>query len=129
MTDSMHSILLLDDEENILRALRRLLRKDGYTVFIATNAEEAFELLAAHPIQVVMSDQRMPKMSGTEFLSQVQSMYPETIRMVLSGYADVQSMNKAITEGAIHKFMTKPWDDQQLRAEITHAFQRWAKKR
>lgn len=128
MTDSAQSILLLDDEENILRALRRLLYKDGYKVFIATNAEDAFELLASHPIQVVISDQRMPKMSGTEFLSQVKSMYPDTIRMVLSGYADVQAVNKAIDEGGIHKFMTKPWDDQQLRTEIKQAFQRWAEK-
>ncbi|MDP4535341.1 EAL domain-containing protein [Alkalimonas collagenimarina] len=115
-------LLLLDDEENILSALKRVLRKENYQVCTATNAEQAFELLALHDIQVVVSDQRMPGMSGTEFLSKVKAMYPDTVRLVLSGYTDLKSVTAAINEGAIYKFLTKPWDDQQLREEIRMAF-------
>ncbi|SEA23013.1 EAL domain-containing protein [Alkalimonas amylolytica] len=116
-------ILLLDDEENILKALVRVLRREAYQIYSATNAEQAFELLALHNIQVVVSDQRMPGMSGTEFLSKVKAMYPETVRLVLSGYTDISSVTAAINEGAIYKFLTKPWDDNKLREEIRLAFQ------
>ncbi|MCH8537218.1 MAG: EAL domain-containing protein [Alkalimonas sp.] len=119
---SAKRLLLLDDEENILSALSRVLRKEGYQIHTATNAEQGFELLALHDIQVVVSDQRMPGMSGTEFLSKVKAMYPHTVRLVLSGYTDLQSVTAAINEGAIYKFLTKPWDDKQLREEIRMAF-------
>lgn len=116
------TILLLDDEENILRALNRVLRRDGYRILMATRAQDAFELLAKHHVQVIISDQRMPEMSGTEFLSRVKDLYPETIRIVLSGYTDLKSVTDAINQGAIYKFLTKPWDDEQLRQIITQAF-------
>lgn len=116
------TLLLVDDEENILRALTRTLRRDGYQIFTATAAREAFELLARHDIQVIISDQRMPGMSGTEFLSRVKEMYPGTVRMVLSGYTDLQAVTDAINRGAIYKFLTKPWSDADLRAQIVEAF-------
>jgi diguanylate cyclase (GGDEF)-like protein len=116
------TLLLVDDEENILRALTRTLRRDGYHIFTATAAREAFELLARHDIQVIISDQRMPGMSGTEFLSRVKEMYPGTVRMVLSGYTDLQAVTDAINRGAIYKFLTKPWNDADLRAQILEAF-------
>ncbi|HCT41415.1 MAG TPA: GGDEF domain-containing protein [Moraxellaceae bacterium] len=116
------TILLLDDEENILRALNRVLRRDGYRILMATRAQDAFELLAKHHVQVIISDQRMPGMSGTEFLSRVKDLYPETIRIVLSGYTDLKSVTDAINQGAIYKFLTKPWDDEQLRQILTQAF-------
>ena len=86
------------------------------------NAEEAFELLAMHDIQVILSDQRMPQMNGTEFLKVVKQLYPDTIRIVLSGYTDLKSVTDAINSGAIYKFITKPWNDAELRKEIQHAF-------
>ena len=115
-------LLLLDDEANILTSLKRLLRRDGYTLLAANNSTEAFELLAAHPVGVVISDQRMPDMAGTEFLSRVKDLYPDTVRMVLSGYTDLQSVIEAINQGSIYRFLTKPWDDDQLRGAIREAF-------
>jgi diguanylate cyclase (GGDEF)-like protein/PAS domain S-box-containing protein len=117
------TLLLLDDEENILRALTRVLRRDGYRILTANRAQDAFALLAKHDVQVILSDQRMPEMNGTEFLSRVKDLYPNTIRIVLSGYTDLKSVTDAINQGAIYKFLTKPWDDEQLRATVTQAFQ------
>ena len=119
------TLLLLDDEENILTSLNRLLRRDGYHILKATSAAEAFELLAEHPVGVIVSDQRMPEMNGTEFLRRVKQIYPDTVRMVLSGYTDLKSVTDAINEGAVYRFLTKPWDDDLLRASIQEAFQRY----
>ncbi|MFN4341051.1 MAG: EAL domain-containing protein [Azonexus sp.] len=116
------TLLLVDDEPHILSALTRLLRREGYTILTATSPTEAFELLARQPIQVVISDQRMPDMSGTEFLARVRQIHPATIRLVLTGYTDLQSITDAINRGAIYKFLTKPWDDDQLREQIREAF-------
>ncbi|HCE09040.1 MAG TPA: hypothetical protein DEQ40_10640 [Oxalobacteraceae bacterium] len=116
------TLLLVDDEENILSALKRLLRRDGYSLLTANSAAQGLELLASHPVDVIISDQRMPGMSGVEFLRRVKTLHPETIRMVLSGYTDLQAVTDAINEGAIYKFLTKPWDDGILRASIEEAF-------
>jgi CheY-like chemotaxis protein len=116
------SLLLVDDEENVLRALVRLFRRDGYRIHTATRVEDAFELLAREPVQVILSDQRMPGTSGTEFLSQVKEMYPATVRLVLSGYTDLATVTDAINRGAIYRFLTKPWDDEELRRQVQDAF-------
>lgn len=121
-SEQERTLLLLDDEENILRALTRLLRRDGYRILATTSVKEAFSLLAANQVQVIVSDQRMPEMSGTDFLSEVKAIHPETVRIVLSGYTDLKSVTDAINEGAIYKFLTKPWDDQQIREHIQQAF-------
>ncbi|HEV7914981.1 MAG TPA: EAL domain-containing protein [Albitalea sp.] len=115
-------LLLLDDEPNILRSLRRVFRAQPWTVHTANSPDEAFELLARHPIGVVMSDQRMPLMRGTDFLARVKQLYPDTVRIVLSGYTELHSVTEAINEGAIYKFLTKPWNDRQLNEEIEQAF-------
>lgn len=122
------SLLLLDDEENILRALTRLLRRDGYQILTASTAREAFEILGRQEIQVVVSDQRMPDISGTEFLNQVRVLYPDTVRLVLSGYTDLRTVTDAINRGSIYKFLTKPWDDEELRKEIREAFRTHAER-
>jgi diguanylate cyclase (GGDEF)-like protein len=119
------TLLLLDDEPNVLRALTRLLRREGYQILTASNAQDAFSLLATHDVQVILSDQRMPEMNGTEFLSRVKALYPDTIRLVLSGYTDLKSVTDAINQGSIYKFLTKPWDDGQLRVTIAQAFQHY----
>lgn len=119
------TLLLLDDEDNILRALVRVLRRDGYNILTANTATRAFELLAENRVQVIISDQRMPEMTGTEFLRRVKDIYPDTTRMVLSGYTDLMSVTEAINRGAIYKFMTKPWDDDELREAVAAAFRRW----
>jgi len=119
---SERTLLLLDDEDNIRRSLMRLLRRDGYRILDASNAHDAFQLLATNRVQVILSDQRMPGMSGTEFLSEVKAMYPDTMRMMLSGFTELSSVTEAINRGAIYKFLTKPWDDEALRMEILEAF-------
>ena len=120
--DAPLTLLLLDDEENILRALSRVLRRDGYRILMATKPQDAFELLAKNEVQVVMSDQRMPEMSGTTFLSKVKDLYPDTVRIVLSGYSDLKTVTEAVNQGAIFKFLSKPWEDEQLRKEIAQGF-------
>ena len=116
------TLLLVDDEENIVAALRRLLRAEGWKVLSATSAEQALHQLARHEVDVVLSDQRMPGMTGVELLRRAKELYPETIRLVLSGYTELQSITDAINEGAIYKFLAKPWDDEQLRAHLREAF-------
>lgn len=120
--EATQTLLLVDDEPNILSSLSRLLRREGYAILTATSPLEAFELLAKHPVQVVISDQRMPEMSGTEFLSRVRQLYPATVRLVLTGYTDLESVTGAINQGAIYKFLTKPWDDDHLREQVREAF-------
>ncbi|MCX7173234.1 MAG: EAL domain-containing protein [Proteobacteria bacterium] len=115
-------LLLVDDEANILSALKRVLRRDDYQILTAASAEEGLELLARHEVGVLLSDQRMPGMSGTEFLSQVKVMYPNIIRMILSGYTDVNSITDAINRGEVYKFLTKPWEDEPLREALREAF-------
>jgi diguanylate cyclase (GGDEF)-like protein len=123
------TVLLVDDEEDIGAALERVLRRDGYKILRATSGYEGLELLAQHDIEVVISDQRMPEMSGVEFLTRVKELYPKTIRMVLSGYADLASVTDAINRGAIYKFLTKPWDNEILCAIVLEAFELYEMQR
>jgi diguanylate cyclase (GGDEF)-like protein len=116
------TLLLVDDEENILAALKRLLRRDGYRILTANGGSQALELLAQNKVDVIVSDQRMPNMTGVEFLRRARTIHPDTVRIVLSGYTELQSITDAINEGAIYKFLTKPWDDELLRANIEEAF-------
>lgn len=117
-------MLLVDDEEHVGTALERLLRYDGYKILHANSGKQGLEILAQHEVGVVISDQRMPGMSGVEFLSQVKELYPETIRIVLSSSADFESVAGAINRGAIYKFFTKPWDNEVLRVDVMEAFWR-----
>ncbi len=119
------TLLLLDDEENVLKALTRTLRRDNYRILTAGTASAAFELLACHKVQVIISDQRMPEMNGTEFLERVKDLHPETVRIVLSGYTDLQTVTDAVNRGAVYRFMTKPWDDDLLRENVREAFRRF----
>jgi FixJ family two-component response regulator len=118
------TLLMVDDDENILAALKRLLRRDGYRLLTATSGKQGLDILHHDIVDVVISDQRMPEMTGVEFLRQAKSICPETVRIVLSGYTELASVTDAINEGAIYKFLTKPWDDGLLRASIHEAFQR-----
>ncbi|WP_265949889.1 response regulator [Dechloromonas sp. A34] len=120
--EHQRTVLLVDDEENMISSLKRLLRREGYRILSAGGGAEGLEILATHRVDVIVSDQRMPQMTGVEFLRQVNTMYPDTVRIVLSGYTELQSITDAINEGAIYKFLTKPWDDEQLRANIQEAF-------
>ena len=116
------TLLLVDDEASVLASLRRVLHQDGYHIIQAGSAKEGFELLAQHPVQVIVCDQRMPDMNGTEFLDRVKNLYPDTFRIVLSGYIDLNSIMDAINRGAIYRFYIKPWDNRILRDNIRQAF-------
>jgi CheY-like chemotaxis protein len=120
--DERRTLLLVDDETSILSALQRVLRQDGYDILTAGSARKGLDLLSTHNVQVILSDQRMPEMNGTEFLARVRDLYPDTVRMVLSGHADLGSITEAINRGAIYKFLTKPWNDEVLRADVREAF-------
>jgi diguanylate cyclase (GGDEF)-like protein/PAS domain S-box-containing protein len=116
------TILLIDDDPSVLSALQRLLRQDGYRILTAASAAEGFEQLALHQVQVIVCDQRMPVMTGTEFFDKVKDLYPDTFRIVLSGYSDLASIMEAINSGAIFRFYSKPWDSQALREHVRTAF-------
>lgn len=115
------TLLLVDDEENILAALRRLLRKDGYQILTAPSGQAGLDLLKTEKVDVIISDQRMPHMVGTTFLRLARELSPHSVRMILSGYTDLESVTSAINEGAVYKFLTKPWDDEILRLSIREA--------
>ncbi len=119
------TLLLVDDEENILRSLVRLLRRDGYTILTAHSGREGLDLLDSHTVGVILSDQRMPGMMGVEFLQKAKEKQPATVRMMLSGYTELQSVTDAINRGSIYKFLTKPWDDEGLRESVRRAFEHY----
>ena len=122
----LKTLLLVDDEPDILTALQRVLRLEGYNILTAQSAAVGFELLAIHPVQVIVCDQRMPVMSGAEFLDRVKVLYPDALRIVLSGYTDLELVMDSINRGSIYRFYTKPWDSDVLRDNIREAFRHYA---
>jgi CheY-like chemotaxis protein len=120
-----YSILCVDDEENILNTMKRVFRREGYRIFTTSSTAEAFSILEHHPIQLIISDQRMPQMTGTEFLSIIKDRYPEIIRIILTGYTDVDSITEAVNKGLIYKFLLKPWNDEDLRLDIRQAIDQY----
>jgi response regulator RpfG family c-di-GMP phosphodiesterase len=118
MNDFKHTVLCVDDEGNVLHSLKRLFRKEAYRLLTAISGAEGLKILEEYDVQVVIADQRMPQMSGTEFLAIVNELYPQTMRIVLSGYTDVDTITESINKGHIYKFFLKPWNDQSLKLEI-----------
>lgn len=118
------TLLAVDDDAATLQMLQYALKHDGIRVLTANSAEQGLELLALNLVQVVLSDQRMPGMSGSEFLDIVAQLYPDTIRIILTGYADLQTVIDVVNEGTVYKFLTKPWNDDMLREQIREAFVR-----
>lgn len=123
--DEMTKILCVDDERNVLKSLRRLfMDEEDYEILIAESGEKGLEILGEEPdIKLVVSDYRMPGMNGVDFLSKVYEGWPDTIRMVLSGYADTASVVEAINLGRIYKFIPKPWNDEELKSAVAMALQ------
>jgi two-component system NtrC family sensor kinase len=123
-------ILCVDDEKNVLRALRRVFLDDNYEILSALSAEEGLRILrTAEEIQIVISDYRMPGLNGIDFLKEVCRSWPDTIRMVLSGYADTAAVVEAINDGQIFKFIPKPWDEDELRTTIRMGLERYFLKK
>ena len=118
------TLLLVDDEVNILKALTRLLRPAGYQLLTAENGAEALTLLARQPVDLVLSDMRMPVMDGAVFLARVREHWPETMRLLLTGHADMQQTVQAINQGEIYRYIAKPWSDQELLLTVQQALER-----
>ncbi|MCA9084385.1 MAG: response regulator [Planctomycetaceae bacterium] len=112
------TVLCVDDEVNVLRALKRLLRKEPFRLLTAESGPEALDILSREDVHLIVSDYRMPGMTGTELLSVVSERSPETVRVVLSGYADAASIVEAINKGHIFRFLAKPWSDEELKANL-----------
>jgi diguanylate cyclase (GGDEF)-like protein/PAS domain S-box-containing protein len=115
-------LLLVDDEKPILNALERALRPEGFHILSSTDPFEALDMLATHPVDVIVTDQRMPGMSGIELLRRVRQLHPEVVRIMLTAHADTQVTAAAINEGAVFKFIFKPWSDEDLREVLREAF-------
>jgi DNA-binding NtrC family response regulator len=115
-----HPILLVDDEPEILFSLRGLLRRE-FDLYTAQSGAEALEILKQKPIHVIMTDQRMPEMTGVELLRRARGESPEAIRIVFTGYADIKSVVDAINHGQIYRYLTKPWDPDELTAMLHEA--------
>ncbi len=118
---SKDKILIVDDEANVLSSCERLLRKEGFEIETTTSPEEALRKVGETRYAVILSDQRMPEMEGSRLLEQVRSLSPDTIRVILTGYADIQAAIEAINRGAVFRFLTKPWNDEELRSVIHQA--------
>ncbi|MCK4605752.1 MAG: response regulator [candidate division Zixibacteria bacterium] len=125
MTDACRTLLIVDDEPNVLRSLKRLLFETDCKILTAQSGSDGLEMFEKHNIQLVISDFRMPEMDGVEFLAQVKAKHPDTIRIILSGYADVAAIVAAINEGEIYKFVAKPWNDHDLLTTIMRAFEQY----
>ncbi|SEW17936.1 Response regulator receiver domain-containing protein [Chitinophaga sp. YR573] len=115
-------ILYIDDEIHNLNAFKASFRR-LYTVFTAASAEEAEAVLAKEEIQIIISDQRMPKMTGIEFFESILDKYPEPIRILLTGYADINAVIDAINKGQVYKYFSKPWNEEELRHNIEKAYE------
>ncbi|MBY6221885.1 HD domain-containing phosphohydrolase [Marinobacter nauticus] len=114
-------VLLVDDEENILRSLQRILRREPWELTTASSGEQALAAMAEHKYDLVISDARMPGMDGPTLLAEIRRKYPWCIRILLTGYADITSTIKAINDGQIYRYISKPWDDDELRLTIRQA--------
>ncbi len=120
-TSGKPGILFVDDEVNILKALARLFRTEPVRVYTASSGEEAFETLSSESIQLVVSDQNMPRLRGVQLLEEIRQRWPDVIRMMLTGYTEMHIAVQAINRGEIYRLITKPWNDEELRAIVRQA--------
>ncbi|MHC4695150.1 MAG: response regulator [Planctomycetota bacterium] len=118
-----HTVLLVDDEPNVLDGLTRALRKEPYQILAGNSAEEAAALLEDHSVDLIVSDEEMPGMSGTEFLGRVAQEYPDTVRIVLTGHPTLPAALRAINEGKVYQFFTKPCNEIDLAITIRRALE------
>jgi DNA-binding NtrC family response regulator len=119
-----YKIMIVDDEPANLRLLERLFRQD-YNVITAESGEEALSLLAQHDTALLITDQRMPNMSGLELLKQTAELRPHMVRMILTGYTDVGTLVEAINSGLVYRYLTKPWSNEELRLTVARALEHY----
>lgn len=123
--ETTYRILFVDDEESVLKAMCRIFKQENYALSTAHSGAEALELMKKEPVHVVISDHRMPGMTGADLLRKIKALYPQTIRIMLTGYADVNAIMGAVNEGAVYKFITKPWNDDDLRLTVSLALEQF----
>ena len=123
MSSRRHSILIVDDEPDVVQSVKDLLRLD-YKVYGATSAAEGIRILQDNEIDVVMTDQRMPEMTGVEFLKRVRVPHPDATRLLFTGYADISAVIQAINQGNVYRYIAKPWDPDELQTIIREACER-----
>src|SRR6266480_7580095 len=119
-----HTVLVVDDEPDVVKSVQDLLRLD-YKVLGTTRAADALIILNKEIVHVVMTDQRMPEMSGVEFLHKVREQHPDAIRLLFTGYADIRAVIDAINQGNVYRYLTKPWDPDELQTVIREACERY----
>jgi DNA-binding NtrC family response regulator len=120
-----NTILIVDDEPNVIAALQRTLFDEPYDIRSAASGEEALEILANCKAKLVISDERMPGMDGAEFLSIVKARHPDTVRIMLTGYASLDAAIKAVNSGGVYRFFVKPWNDMELSMAIRSAMEKY----
>lgn len=125
----MYRIMLVDDEEGILRALKRVLASENYELETFSIPEEALERAKVSNFDMVISDYRMPKMDGVVFLSEFKQIHPDAVRIILSGYSDLDALIGAVNQAEIFRFISKPWHDFELKAVIVQALSHYCVNR
>ena len=120
-----HTLLIVDDEESILNALRRVFRTEPYRILTTTSVAQGLKWVQSEPVAMVVSDHRMPEMPGTEFLSLVRKLKPDVLRVLLTGYADLEAAMRAINQSQVFRFIAKPWEDEALRASVKDGLERY----
>lgn len=128
-TAGKYALLFVDDEPGVLRALTRVFEDENYQVLTVPDGEQALNVLEKNDVQLVISDFMMPRMNGAQFLSRVKSLYPDMIQIMLTGHADTRAVMGAINEGAVYKFILKPWHDDDLRITVVAAQEQYELKR
>jgi len=119
------TLLFVDDERGVLNALKRIFIDENYRILTAASADEALEVMERERVHLVISDHRMPEVTGAALLGEVKQRWPDTIRIMLTGHADIQSIMGAVNDGAVYKFITKPWNDEDLRLTVSLALQQY----
>ena len=122
------AVLFVDDEVNVLHSLKRVFRSEGYDLLTACSGQEGLDILENTYPHVVVSDQRMPGMTGTEFLKKVKEKYPNTVRVILSGYTEVPAILDAVNNCGIYRFLSKPWNDEQVKLVVKDCIRKFEEK-
>jgi len=117
------TVLIIDDEPNIVKSVKRTLANEGYSMFSASSAEEALELQRQQEFDLIISDNMMPGMSGIEFYEKTAGEHADTVRILLTGFADMDTAIRAVNSGCVYKFMLKPWDNEMLRITVKRALE------
>lgn len=125
--ESKHTILIVDDEESILNSLQRVFHKEGYELITARSGQEGLARLKEEgkEFSLIISDQRMPGMNGVEFLEKAKNIFPQAARILLTGYSDTEAVVEAINKGGIHRYMAKPWNEEELLFHVHQALKQY----